>query len=99
MVPPGLSICRITARARELAKPFERLDAVLVAADQTLHVDAGDVVAGRHQPAAGHKRDGQADQRDERDQQRADAPEGELAPHAAAIDDGIGIERHWGFVL
>src|SRR5262249_35087895 len=28
------------------------------------------------------------------DDNRADAPEGELAPHAAAIDDRIGIERH-----
>ena len=30
----------------------------------------------------------------DREQDREDAPEGELAPHPAAIDDGIGIERH-----
>ena len=30
----------------------------------------------------------------DRQQDREDAPEGELPPHPAAIDDGIGIERH-----
>src|SRR5215468_10762551 len=55
VVPPGLLMCTITARARGSA-----------------HRD--------------HGADG--------DDDRAHAPEGELAPHAATIDDGIGIERH-----
>ena len=85
-------------RARA-AETLERRDAILVTADQALHGDAGDIVAARQQPAAGHQRDACANQRDEHDQQRADAPEGELAPHAAAIDDGIGIERHGSALL
>ena len=35
-----------------------------------------------------------ADHGDDREQHGEHAPEGELAPHPAAIDDGIGIERH-----
>ena len=31
---------------------------------------------------------------DDGDQRRQNAPERQLAPHAAAIDDEIGIERH-----
>ena len=33
---------------------------------------------------------------DDGDQDRQGAPERELAPHAAAIDDMVGIERHVG---
>jgi hypothetical protein len=77
-----------------LGQTLKRLDAVLVAADQPLYFDAGDISAIRQQPAAGHKCCGKTDQRDERDQQGADTPEGEFAPHTAAIDDSIGIERH-----
>src|SRR5262249_58701285 len=47
------------------------------------HVGAGRAQRG---PYRDHGADG--------DDDRADAPDGELAPHAAAIDDRIGIERH-----
>ena len=46
------------------------------------HVAAPDRGCNRHNPR--HE-----------DQHREHAPERELAPHAAAIDDQVGIERHW----
>ena len=66
MVPPGLSICTITAFARELAKPVERLDAILIAADQALDLDAGDVVARRHKRLPGISTKPPPHDRDER---------------------------------
>ena len=42
------------ARARS-AKPFKRLDPVLIAADKALNLDARDIGAWRHQAAAGNK--------------------------------------------
>ena len=46
----------------------------------------GAVTASEHDARADHGDDG--------DQHGQDAPERQLAPHAAAIDDEIGIERH-----
>ena len=43
-------------------------------------------MAGEHDARADHGDDG--------DEHRHDTPERQLAPHAAAIDDEIGIERH-----
>src|SRR5262249_10960051 len=37
---------------------------------------------------------GESDHAGDGDQYRKHAPEGELAPEAAAIDDHVGIERH-----
>jgi hypothetical protein len=37
---------------------------------------------------------GDGDDRHHRDEDREHAPERELTPHAAAIDDQVGIERH-----
>ena len=97
MVPPGLLMCTITALGARLPEPLERLHAFLIAADQAGDGDArnraarlpGQHAGARHAQRSAHRNDGADD-----DEDREDAPEGELAPHPAAIDDGIGIERH-----
>jgi hypothetical protein len=80
-----------------LPKSLERLHAFLVATDQAGDGDAGNRsarlsgqhVGPRHAQRSAHGNDGADD-----DEDGEDAPEGELAPHPATIDDGIGIERH-----
>jgi hypothetical protein len=79
VVPPGL---------------LERLDPLLVVADQAGHLDPGDVVPARGEHVAAPRGRGERNHRADRDQHGDDAPERELAPHAAAIDDQVGIERH-----
>ncbi len=81
------------ARTRS-AKPFKRLDPVLIAADEALNLDARNVSTRRHQAAARNKKKRAATDRDQRHHDSSYSPECELAPHAAAINDGIGIERH-----
>ncbi len=68
-----------------LRQPVERVGAVLVAADQAGDPDAGDVIPVLAEPAGHEQRTGAAD-RDNGDSDRRDAPEGQLAPHAAAVD-------------
>ena len=95
-MPPGLLMCTITALAFDLRQPLERLDALAVAADQAFDVDPGDRPAGAagERAAMAGEHDARADHGDDGDEHRHDAPERQLAPHAAAIDDEIGIERH-----
>src|SRR5215510_10914197 len=92
----GIDVHDHGPRAR-FPQPLQRLDPLQIGADEAGDGDARDrsprppdqhVGAGRAQrgPYRDHRADG--------DDDRADAPEGELAPHAAAIDDRIGIERH-----
>src|SRR5215467_1167173 len=92
----GIDVHDHGPRAR-FPKPLQRLHPLQIGADEAGDGDAGDrsarppdqyVGAGRAQRGA--DRDYGADGNDD----RADAPEGELAPHAATIDDRIGIERH-----
>ena len=95
MVPPGLSMWTMTALALELAEPFERLDALLIAADQPGDRDARDRAAEAapvRPPCARHRGD-RADGGDD-DEHRQHTPERQFAPHAAAIDDLVRIERH-----
>ena len=99
-MPPGLLMWTMTARAGDSAEPVERLGALLVGADQAFDLDARDRAAGasaspvrpvgQEHAAAHHRDDG--------DEHREHAPERQLAPHPAAIDDMIGIERH-GLIL
>jgi len=81
------------ARTRS-AKPFKRLDPVLIAANEALNLDARNVGARRHQTAARNKQEGATADCDQRHHDSSHPPECELAPHAATINDGIGIERH-----
>ena len=84
-------------RGTRLAQPLQRLHPILVGADEPGDGDARDRAAGlsRQHGGAGHpKRGAQRDDGADRDQDREHAPEGELSPHPATIDDGIGIERH-----
>src|SRR5262244_804357 len=92
----GIDVHDHGPRAR-FPEPLQRLHPLQIGADEAGDGDAGDrsarppdqyVGAGRAQRGA--HRDHGADGDDD----RADAPEGELAPHAATIDDRIGIERH-----
>src|SRR5215469_9828461 len=80
-------------------QPIELLGAVLVAADQAregqardIGTDAKTIIAAASQ--RGHAGDAEHDQDD-----RCDPPEAELPPHAAAIDDEIGIKRHGSYSL
>src|SRR5207253_2528785 len=80
--------------------PLQRLHALLIAADEAGDGHACDRAGGARRqdtialPAQAHThRDDGADRQKDREY----APEGELAPHAAAVDDDIGVERH-GFV-
>ena len=75
-------------------KPGERLYAILIAADQALNLDAGDIGARRHKSAPRNEHQCCANDRKHGDHQRTDTPKRKLAPHTAAIDDDIGIERH-----
>src|SRR6185437_5877653 len=84
------------AHIARLREPRERLDPVAVVADQPGDVDAGDLPAADLGEAVTPERPGHRDDRHDRHRDRGDAPERELAPHAAAIDDEIGIERHGG---
>ena len=97
MVPPGLSIWTMTARgARGLRQPVERLDAILVAADQALDGDAGDLepAAGKSRPRSRAAPAAVPTMATTITATAEHAPEGQLAPHAAAIDDQVGIKRH-----
>jgi hypothetical protein len=47
-----------------------------------------------HQAAARHKQKGTPTDRDQRNHDSGYSPECEFAPHAAAINDSISIERH-----
>ena len=96
-MPPGLLMCTITALRARAAEPVERLDPLLIAADEAGDADAGDRragPAGQDAQAARAKRSAGRQHGADRKQCRAGAPEGQLAPHPAAIDDVIGIERH-----
>ena len=77
-----------------LGQPRERLDPLAVVADEAGDLDAGDVAGFRQQAVARHQQQGEAAHGQEDDQRGENAPEGQFAPQPAAIDDGIGIERH-----
>src|SRR6185295_5095822 len=76
-------------------QPLQRLDPLLVAADQAFDVDprARSRCRERSRPALCRNR---ADGNDRRDGNQAsrDTPEGQLAADPAAIDDHVRIERH-----
>src|SRR5215813_13715758 len=92
----GIDVHDHGPRAR-FPKPLQRLHPLQIGADEAGDGDAGDRSA---RPPDQYVGPGRAQRRAHRDHgadgddDRADAPEGELAPHAATIDDGIGIERH-----
>src|SRR5262245_63653078 len=75
-------------------QPAERLNAILISADQALDLDARDIGARRRKAAAGHQQQRRTNDRCQSNHQRAYAPESELTPYPATIDDGIRIERH-----
>ncbi len=93
-MPPGLLMWTITALTFELGEAFQRLGALAAAADKPFDVHPRDPPAGAGDGAAIAERQARADHRDDDNEYRHDAPECQLAPHAAAIDDEIGIERH-----
>ena len=94
MVPPGELIWTMTAAVFEFRQPVERLDAILVAADQAFDVDARDRARRREATAPRRHRKPDHGNRRDRDDGGRDAPERQLAPYPAAIDDQIGIKRH-----
>ncbi len=75
-------------------QPPQRFDPVAVVADQAGDLDAGDIAAAGEQAPARHQQQGQAADGEQNDHRGGDAPEGQFTPQPAAIDDGIGIERH-----
>ena len=95
-MPPGLLTCTITALAFDLARrssastrcrlPRIRPSIVTRAIDPP-----GPPVRTARLPVSS---DRPAHHGDDGDEHRGDPPERQLAPHAAAIDDEIGIERH-----
>src|SRR5262245_58908537 len=92
----GIDVHDHGPRAR-FPEPLQRLHPLQIGADEAGDGDAGDRSA---RPPDQYVGPGRAQRRAHRDHgadgddDRADAPEGELAPHAATIDDRIGIERH-----
>src|SRR5436190_679859 len=78
---------------QERVESLEKLDTLLVVPDQASDLDPCDVVAAGSQHIAAPYRHGERHDRGDRDNDRDHAPERELAPHAAAIDDQVGIER------
>src|ERR1700730_6953141 len=102
VVPPGVLMCTITARARDFPVPPQRLPPSRIGAEGAGDGDAGDRSArppDQHVGAGRAQRGAHRDHGADGDDDRADAPEGELAPHAATIDDSIGIERHGSALL
>src|SRR5262245_19004186 len=92
----GIDVHDHGPRAR-FPQPLQRLHPLQIGADEAGDGDAGDRSArppdqyvGTGRAQRGAHRDHGADGDDD----CADAPEGEFAPHAATIDDRIGIERH-----
>src|SRR6185437_3390054 len=72
----------------------ERLDALLIVADQTLDFDAGNVVARPVDPVGRREQRDRGGNSGQHENGGRHAPKGQLPPYAAAVDDGIGIERH-----
>ncbi len=77
-----------------LGEPLKGIDAILIVADQAGDLYPGDVVAAGGENLAAPERGGKRHDSRDGDQHRNHTPERELAPHAAAIDDQISIERH-----
>ncbi len=83
-------------RRRRAGEPVEQAHPLFVVANEAGDGDARDVGTA-HQLAPAHRRRGRAD-REHDHGDGDDAPEGELAPHAAAVDDQVGIKRHGLFL-
>src|SRR4029077_17118482 len=79
------------ARLREL---LERVDAILIVTDEPGDLDSRDVIPACGQHLAAPDCRGKRHHGRNRHQNGDNAPERELAPHAAAVDDQVGIERH-----
>ena len=97
----GIDVHDHGPRAR-FPEPLQRLHPLLIGADEAGDGDARDRSArapDQHVGAGRAQRGAHRDHRADGDDDRADAPEGELAPHAATIDDSIGIERHGSALL
>ena len=76
-------------------QPLQRLDAIVVATDQSIDIDARNRTRRRERTASARYRNhANGDDRGDRDEHGSDAPEGQLAAYPAAIDDHIGIKRH-----
>src|SRR6185295_5226626 len=67
---------------------------VLVAEDDAADGDPRDLRAAGPGEATGPESNRRHDNRHDRNKDGENPPEGELAPHPAAIDDMVGIERH-----
>ena len=93
-VPPGLLMWTMTARAGDSAS-WSSASVRCWLAHQAFDLDAGDG-AGRaaHAGATGGQEYSAAHNGDDGNKYSKHAPERQLAPHAAAVDDMIGIERH-----
>ena len=71
-------------------QPLQRLDAIIVTADQAIDMDARDRARCQERAASARRRDhADGDNRGDRDQNRGHAPEGQLATNPAAVDDHI----------
>ncbi len=81
-------------RIARLAEPLQRLDALLVAADQPFDIDPRDRVRRRKRAAPTGSDHANADDRRDRDHRSGDTPECQLAPDTAAVDDHVRIQRH-----
>ena len=95
--PPGaVDVDDDRAGRARVGEIFERFEAILVAADDTADGDPRNLRTDRLHEAAARSAEhhGDADDGRDGDQDGHGAPERELAPHTAAIDDMVGIERH-----
>src|SRR6516165_11977374 len=75
-------------------QPIKLFGAILVAADQARNGQAGDIGAYAQTIFAVAGQCGRAGNAEHDQDDRRDPPEGELPPHATAINDEIGIKRH-----
>ena len=81
-------------RRARLGQLVKLLYPLLVVADQALDGDARDIGVGADKSGAIADQPGGADHRKHDHHDGKHAPERQFAPHPAAIDDQIGIERH-----
>src|ERR1700733_8420871 len=82
------------ARQRGFSKLVERLDPLLIAANQARYRHPRYIGSDAEYPGPPARQNHGAGNGENNHRDGEHAPEGELAPHAAAVDDQVGIERH-----
>ena len=80
---------RMFAKLKRCRAKNDRLDAILIAADQAFDIDAGDRAGGEGGAPARRYRHADHGDRHDRAERRQHAPEGQLAADPAAVDDHI----------